>query len=244
MRDKEIVGLYSAYLNIHSNLNEEVTELDESGLSQTTLHSAAKKRQKRIDADYREDTPEGDKRGDKGMEKLKRTKNQLNINKPREVRMRANEEFDIFDIILEHLVAEGYADTNESALAIMANMSEEWRQDIMEISQKTATRAYARRSASEFEGDDGPDRVRKNNELHGRIVKKFGAKAGEDANKAADANTFGRRDSRTGNRQERPQSRIEKNRTYRTTKTGSMHGQDQAKLKSDLIKSRNKRNNA
>ena len=38
--------------------------------------------------------------------------------------------------------------------------------------------------------------------------------------------------------------RIEKNRTYRTTKTGSMHGQDQAKLKSDLIKSRNKRNNA
>ena len=36
--------------------------------------------------------------------------------------------------ILEHLVAEGYADTNESALAIMANMSEEWRQSIVEAS--------------------------------------------------------------------------------------------------------------
>jgi hypothetical protein len=41
-------------------------------------------------------------------------------------------ETDLFDYILEHLVAEGYADTNKAALAIMANMSEEWREDIME----------------------------------------------------------------------------------------------------------------
>ena len=41
-------------------------------------------------------------------------------------------EYDTFDAILEHLVAEGYADTNESALAIMANMSEEWKQSIVE----------------------------------------------------------------------------------------------------------------
>jgi hypothetical protein len=44
------------------------------------------------------------------------------------------EEFDgdIFDYLLEYLVAEGYADTNEAAIAIMANMSEEWRDDILE----------------------------------------------------------------------------------------------------------------
>jgi hypothetical protein len=42
------------------------------------------------------------------------------------------EEVDIFDVILEHLVAEGYADTNQAALAIMANMSEEWKQNIVE----------------------------------------------------------------------------------------------------------------
>ena len=41
-------------------------------------------------------------------------------------------EFDNFDIILEYLVAEGYADTNENALVIMANMSEEWKQTILE----------------------------------------------------------------------------------------------------------------
>ena len=43
------------------------------------------------------------------------------------------EEVEIFDTILEYLVAEGYADTNESALVIMANMSEEWRQSIVEV---------------------------------------------------------------------------------------------------------------
>ena len=41
-------------------------------------------------------------------------------------------EYDTFDAILEHLVAEGYADTNENAIAIMANMSEEWKQSIVE----------------------------------------------------------------------------------------------------------------
>ena len=42
------------------------------------------------------------------------------------------EEVEIFDTILEYLVAEGYADTNENALVIMANMSEEWRRSIVD----------------------------------------------------------------------------------------------------------------
>jgi len=37
---------------------------------------------------------------------------------------------DLFDYILEHLVAKGYANTNKEALAIMANMSEEWKRSI------------------------------------------------------------------------------------------------------------------
>jgi hypothetical protein len=45
-------------------------------------------------------------------------------------------EYDTFDAILEYLVAEGYADTNENALAIMANMSEEWRESIVEGEEK------------------------------------------------------------------------------------------------------------
>jgi hypothetical protein len=73
------------------------------------------------------------------------------------------EGYDIFDVILEHLVAEGYADTNENALVIMANMSEEWREEILEGSyedriaannkkydrnrQRAAQRAAARNAA-------------------------------------------------------------------------------------------------
>ena len=53
---------------------------------------------------------------------------------PRSVREKV--EPDLFDAILEHLIAEGYADTNESALAIMANMSEEWREEILDEEDK------------------------------------------------------------------------------------------------------------
>ena len=40
--------------------------------------------------------------------------------------------FDMFDVVKGYLIGEGYADTEEAALAIMINMSEEWRQSIVE----------------------------------------------------------------------------------------------------------------
>jgi hypothetical protein len=43
-----------------------------------------------------------------------------------------NEQYDIYDIILSHLLDEGYAETPEAAEKIMVNMSEEWREDIVE----------------------------------------------------------------------------------------------------------------
>jgi len=41
-----------------------------------------------------------------------------------------------YDIVFEYLMTEGYADTNENALVIMANMSEDWRQSIVEEDEK------------------------------------------------------------------------------------------------------------
>ena len=38
---------------------------------------------------------------------------------------------DMFDLVKGHLLDEGYADTEEAAIKIMANMSEEWRQSII-----------------------------------------------------------------------------------------------------------------
>lgn len=42
------------------------------------------------------------------------------------------EEYDLYDIILSHLLDKGYAETPEAAEAIMVNMSEEWRDSIIE----------------------------------------------------------------------------------------------------------------
>jgi len=50
---------------------------------------------------------------------------------PKKPEKTRKEEVDIYDIILSHLLDEGYADTQESAEAIMVNMSEEWRESIM-----------------------------------------------------------------------------------------------------------------
>lgn len=43
-----------------------------------------------------------------------------------------NEEYDLYDLILSHLISEGYADTQEAAESIMVNMSEDWRESIVE----------------------------------------------------------------------------------------------------------------
>jgi hypothetical protein len=70
------------------------------------------------------------------------------------------ESFDLFDYILEHLVAEGYADTNEAAIAIMANMSGDWRQSIVEGKKefphkKVDRQVYDAMDSGETAGDSG-----------------------------------------------------------------------------------------
>jgi hypothetical protein len=62
---------------------------------------------------------------------------------PRELQLKAiesekrrrgiqKEQTDLYDIILSHLLDEGYADTQESAEVIMVNMSEDWMESICE----------------------------------------------------------------------------------------------------------------
>jgi len=63
---------------------------------------------------------------------------------------------DLFDIVKGHLMSEGYADTEEAALAIMANMSEEWRQSIVEEAPKRIQLQPANRRLMK---DAGPARV-------------------------------------------------------------------------------------
>ena len=74
-----------------------------------------------------EEGEEEDKEEHKGKKKGKKEKEEKD-----EDEEEMEESVELFDYILEHLVVEGYADTNKAALAIMANMSEEWKQDIVE----------------------------------------------------------------------------------------------------------------
>jgi len=90
---------------------------------------------------------------EKGVKKLKRSENIANtlkshnseVAKAKEASNRSpikrkgntltigmrREQVDIYDIILSHLLDEGYAETQEAAEAIMVNMSEDWRQSIL-----------------------------------------------------------------------------------------------------------------
>ena len=69
--------------------------------------------------------------------------------------------FDVFDAIKGHLIDEGYADTEESALAIMANMSEEWRESILnegdnyDKNRQRAAKRAAERNAARDRGQTG-----------------------------------------------------------------------------------------
>ena len=78
------------------------------------------------------------------------------------------EETDIYDIILSYLIDEGYADTEEAAESIMINMSEEWRDDIIEYSfplkkSDLATVAKIRQRLDDDEKPQRPDSKKNSN---------------------------------------------------------------------------------
>ena len=82
---------------------------------------------KEMEGEMEDDEECGDK---EETPKMKGKKKEKKEKEEKEDEMK--EEVDLFDYLLEYLVAEGYADSNKAALAIMANMSEEWKQSIVE----------------------------------------------------------------------------------------------------------------
>ena len=73
--------------------------------------------------------------------------------------------YDLYDIILSHLLDEGYAETQEQAEVIMVNMSEDWRESIVEEvleegdnydkNRKRAAQRAAARNAARDAGKTG-----------------------------------------------------------------------------------------
>jgi hypothetical protein len=118
MREQEVRELYEAYMQVHQP-QEEVEQLDEflgSGAAKV-VDKATKAVQTGL--------------GKLGMP-INRTPRGPVTGPQQKKKIEGNVKEDLFDVIKCHLIDEGFADTNEAALAIMANMSEEWKQSIVE----------------------------------------------------------------------------------------------------------------
>ncbi len=97
--------------------------------------------------------PDMKKRGEnneKAIKDMKKTKAHKDMVATARNNFDEEVESDVFTQVLEYLVAEGYADTNENAIAIMANMSEEWREEILD----EAVRGSERSIANKITGND------------------------------------------------------------------------------------------
>ena len=160
MDSKDIRNLQEAYLNVYQEqvLDEvrgggkidavsDIPSIAErgsrsprdAGLEMSPIRRAEKK----VVALRRRGTPEATRRANRIDSRFVRPTNSAIIRsilaannaasaeKKRLMNPQESYEPDLFDYMMEYLITEGYADTNENALVIMANMSEEWRDDIL-----------------------------------------------------------------------------------------------------------------
>jgi hypothetical protein len=148
MDAQELRNLQEAYLEVVENQQQNVNEIFGLGRKKGTSSRADaimntsyfKKKQDEADAQALANL-----RGmfSKDPEERKRTAHRMSRSPDAENRtdLRKIEEVDLYDIILSHLLDEGYADTQEAAEAIMVNMSEEWRESIVEGFQPVSDNA-------------------------------------------------------------------------------------------------------
>jgi len=145
MKAKHIQEIMEVYASIYESKHN--PEMEEGEEKEEKEEYKGKKKGKKEKEEKESETVEegfGEKAAemlDKGTKKIQSSLEKMGVPINREKRgtvtkaeqeKRMKEEVDLFDYILEYLVAEGYADTNKAALAIMANMSEEWRSSIVE----------------------------------------------------------------------------------------------------------------
>jgi hypothetical protein len=161
MRDQHIVDLMEAYASIYTNISEshfkvgdevvckasgmegEIVKVDPEGKGKyytvkredgKTMKYAPDELKLDKEEEKGEKEEEGASKEKEGEfhDKLDKMVHKTFGKRPEEKKMKEEVKTDLFDYLLEYLVAEGYADNNKAALAIMANMSEEWRQSIVE----------------------------------------------------------------------------------------------------------------
>ena len=121
MDAQELRNLQEAYLEVVMN----------EGLGGAQDPDRVQRRLDQIDADIKgQEMYDSGKLPYQQQQKAKEAQEFLKKH-PRKKRTQ-QEQVDIYDIILSHLLDEGYAETPEAAERIMVNMSEEWKRIIVE----------------------------------------------------------------------------------------------------------------
>ncbi len=146
MDAQELRKLQEAYMEVVSNNNElsemSYKKLPVGKMMRKVEYRAEREAETRADAETADPTAfmshnralRAHKRAEKNKERSNRMINVADTHSKKEAKAKSKlkkEQVDIYDIILSHLLDEGYAETPEAAEAIMVNMSEEWRQSII-----------------------------------------------------------------------------------------------------------------
>ena len=154
MDAQDFRSLQEAYMEVVEN-----QQLDEISLG--LANKARRERLARMDKSFDQDFDV--QKYDGKIEPSTKTINHLrkvektekHINKKQKTQ---KEQTDIYDIILSHLLDEGYDETTEAAEVIMVNMSEEWRESICEGYKKLPVgKMISQASRKTSDAHDYPD---------------------------------------------------------------------------------------
>jgi hypothetical protein len=115
MNLQELQNLQEAYLDVYQELDEAKTPLPVGKMDAKA---------KELKSKFLKSKPGSPEAG-----KLISRASQITGTRDSKV---VSDSYDLYDIILSHLLDEGYADTQEAAEVMMVNMSEEWRYSILE----------------------------------------------------------------------------------------------------------------
>ncbi len=160
MDAQELRNLQEAYMEVYQELDEAKSD---EGLSRDEKERVRAERQggrDRISRGMRNDVMRGKKR-EKGVKSSYDSLGNMNRTRYRQQQFKRtgnplySEEFDLYDIILSYLLDEGYAETPEAAEAIMVNMSEDWRESIVEAKSDEGLSPDEKRAARSERGTVG-----------------------------------------------------------------------------------------
>ena len=144
MEAKQVKDLMEAYASVYNQSENNETYIAEGEMEQASQVEKYRRmsQQRAQEAQMKKERPRPDTRQNKDTSQIP------SRGKPDTPIRGIKDDVDFFDLVKGHLIDEGYADTEEAALAIMANMSEEWKQDIVEA--KYGTKAGRKRLAKKI----------------------------------------------------------------------------------------------